>query len=70
MKLIENAIFFGFGIWVILETWQQMELAIYGEIQVRKVDTFVTILWMFLLLCAYLKGYVDGQASNKNKKEE
>lgn len=70
MKLIENTTLLGIATLLILRIWQQLELSMYGEVQVRDVDTIITIFWLFLLIIAYLKGYIDGHETNKKKEDE
>lgn len=44
MRWLENLIGLCLGHAVILEVWQWLEVQMYGEVQVRDVDTVVTLL--------------------------
>lgn len=66
MRWLENLIGLYLGHAVILETWQWLEVQMYGEIQVRDVDTVVTLLYLAFVMIAYWKGRCDGH----NDKEE
>lgn len=60
MRGILNIAGFWLGTYVILRFWQWIELEMYGEVQVRSVDTVITVLWMVFVLIAYFKGRSDG----------
>ena len=62
MKLVENVLLFGTLIYAILKLWQHFEVVLYGAVQARDVDTIVTILWIAVVIIAYLKGKDDGKS--------
>lgn len=40
--------------------WQVLELLLYGEIQPRRVDDIIGLVWMTALYNAYNRGYRHG----------
>ena len=55
---------------VILEAWQWLEVQMYGEVQVRDVDTVVTLLYLAFVMIAYCKGRCDAHNDKEESKYE
>ena len=70
MRWLENLIGLYLGHAVILEVWQWMEVQMYGEVQVRDVDTVVTLLYLAFVMIAYLKGRCDGHNDKEESKHQ
>lgn len=41
--------------------WQAAEMVSYGEIQPRRVDDLITVVWTIVMVLAYRRGYQHGK---------
>ena len=70
MRWLENLIGLYLVHAVILEVWQWMEVQMYGEVQVRDVDTVVTLLYLAFVMIAEWKGRCDGHNDKEESKHQ
>ena len=64
-----NLLLFALGEWLLIETWEYLELKIYGEIQPRIVDDIMFLLWSTFVIIAYLIGRLAECEKEKYKEE-
>lgn len=64
-----NLLLFALGEWLLIETWEYLELKIYGEIQPRIVDDIMFLLWSTFVIIAYLIGRLAEREKEKYKEE-
>lgn len=59
-KIVEN-VFWIFWTYIMIGfIWQGLEMIFYGEIQPRKVDDIIWILYTALIVLAYKRGFKHG----------
>lgn len=46
--------------------WETLEMIYYGEIQTRKVDTIIALVYMALLVLSYWRGRIHGLEDGRN----
>lgn len=64
-RLIDNLLCLFFVIALVGFAWQGVEMVFYGEIQPRKVDDIMAIIWMALLIKSYKRGFKHGKEDNQ-----
>lgn len=58
---IENLFWLAVAIVLIGYIWQAAEMVFYGEIQPRRVDDLITVVWTVAVALAYKRGYQHGK---------
>lgn len=67
MKMISNLALGAAVTYFTCRLWQYFELTFYGEVQTSAVDTIMTLIWLLVMMAAYLKGWLDNRYCNESK---
>lgn len=59
--IFENAFWLLITVLLIGFVWQAAEMIFYGEIQPRKVDDLMSVVWTVAVVLAYKRGYRHGK---------
>lgn len=60
-RALGNASWLCLGFLMISLLWQALEMAFYGEVQPRKVDDIVGLMWSAFVVLAYKRGVRHGK---------
>ncbi len=60
-KIINNVLLLLLTYFAIGFLWQALEMVFYGEIQPRKVDDIIGIVWVACIVKAYYRGLRHGK---------
>lgn len=60
-RLLNNIFWLIWTIMLVCLLWQGLEVMFYGDVQPRKVDEIITLIWVGIVVKAYYLGWAHGR---------
>lgn len=60
-RILNNIFWLIFNILMVNLIWQRLEVMFYGDVQPRKVDEIITLIWVGIVVKAYYIGREHGK---------